>query len=569
MSKLIDNSITIYEAIKNIENGKYVMPAFQREYVWSIEQIEKLWDSILLDYPISNFLFWHIDDKNVTWDTYFCNFLKKAIFNSSKQADNLNFPINSIDFNYTDIAILDGQQRLTSIYLSLLGETYLRPRFANKNSGVMYVYKLFIELDKNKGENENENVDYNSKQYTIYFTTKGLNVNSSTTLFELRNILSESFQNDDTREQAIEEAIKDVPDNSKEYARNILLKLYNKIFIEKLIRYTEITDMSQDDALEMFIRFNNGGKKLRKQEITMSIFEVYWPNAREQFAMLLSGKYEGFNNDFIIRTAVMLFGHPKNSIISKSIADNLKNNWSDFKIAFKNLQNAFEKLNIDVKHFVNDYTKLVPLVYYIYNNPTTYEQDLDVIRVYLTRTIFFIYFRSGTPGKLQRLKTNIINNNMKITIDMLDTMAELQITDSRIEDILNSEKGSRLAYEVLYFIGRDWIDENAISYEQDHLHPESRFSEPKPFSISAEEWHKWYVNRNRLPNVQLLDDIENKSKSNRRLVDYYNDMDNEQKEKFMKQAIIPKDTSLEIENFNEFYEKRKELLKEKILELLK
>ena len=46
-------------------------------------------------------------------------------------------------------------------------------------------------------------------------------------------------------------------------------------------------------------------------------------------------------------------------------------------------------------------------------------------------------------------------------------------------------------------------------------------------------------------------------------------MDNEQKEKFLKQAIIPKDTSLEIENFNEFYEKRKELLKEKILELLK
>lgn len=30
MSKLIDSSITIYEALQNIENGKYVMPAFQR-----------------------------------------------------------------------------------------------------------------------------------------------------------------------------------------------------------------------------------------------------------------------------------------------------------------------------------------------------------------------------------------------------------------------------------------------------------------------------------------------------------------------------------------------------------
>lgn len=566
MSKLIDNSVTIYEAIKNIENGKYVMPAFQREYVWSIEQIEKLWDSILLDYPISNFLFWHIDDKNVTWDTYFCHFLKQATFNSRKQSDDVNFPINSIDFNYTDIAILDGQQRLTSLFLSLLGETYLRPKYSSKNSGVMYVYKLFIELDKNKIEQDEE--DYNSKKYDIKFTSKGLSINSSSTQFEIRNILDERFQNDDTREQAIEEILIDIPDNSKEYAKDILLKLYNKIFVEKLIRYTEITDMSQDDALEMFIRFNNGGKKLRKHEITMSILEVYWPNAREQFSMLLSGAYSDFSTDLIIRTALMLYGDVTKTIINQKVADDLKNNWSDFKIAFKNLQNALEKLNIDIEHFVNDYTKLVPLIYYIYYNPESYQENLNAIRAYLTRTIFFIYFRSGTPGKLQRLKTNINNNNMKITLDMLDSMAELQITESRIEDILNSEKGSRLVWEVLYFIGRDWINKD-INYEQDHLHPESRFAETKPFSISMEEWKMWYNNRNRLPNLQLLNDLENKSKSNRRLIDYYNNMTDEQKQDFYKKSIIPQDVSLEFDNFEEFYEKRKELLKEKILELLK
>ncbi|MFB0843375.1 DUF262 domain-containing protein [Paenibacillus oleatilyticus] len=54
MSRLIDNSITIYEALQNIKDGKYVMPAFQRQFVWGMEQIEKLWDSILLDYPIAS-----------------------------------------------------------------------------------------------------------------------------------------------------------------------------------------------------------------------------------------------------------------------------------------------------------------------------------------------------------------------------------------------------------------------------------------------------------------------------------------------------------------------------------
>ena len=85
MSRLHDDSITIYEALSGIREGKYVMPAFQRQFVWSMGQIEKLWDSILLDYPIATFLFWHVDDSNVTWDTFFCNFRSKITFDSKNR----------------------------------------------------------------------------------------------------------------------------------------------------------------------------------------------------------------------------------------------------------------------------------------------------------------------------------------------------------------------------------------------------------------------------------------------------------------------------------------------------
>src|SRR5574344_1842083 len=112
MSNLFDNSISIYEAMEHINDGKYVMPAFQRQYVWSIEQIEKLWDSILLDYPIATFLFWHVNDDNVSWDTYFCNFLSSITFDSRKQADSVNYELSGIDVSRTDTAVLDGQQRL-------------------------------------------------------------------------------------------------------------------------------------------------------------------------------------------------------------------------------------------------------------------------------------------------------------------------------------------------------------------------------------------------------------------------------------------------------------------------
>jgi uncharacterized protein with ParB-like and HNH nuclease domain len=103
------------------------------EFVWSMDQIEKLWDSILLDYPIATFLFWHVDDSNVTWDTYFCNFLSEVTFDSRKQADSINYELTSINVKNTDTAVLDGQQRLTSLYLSLFGEGYIRPNYARKN----------------------------------------------------------------------------------------------------------------------------------------------------------------------------------------------------------------------------------------------------------------------------------------------------------------------------------------------------------------------------------------------------------------------------------------------------
>lgn len=68
------------------------------------------------------------------------------------------------------------------------------------------------------------------------------------------------------------------------------------------------------------------------------------------------------------------------------------------------------------------------------------------------RAILFTYFQSGTTGKLQQMKSRINDNNDEITIEMLDQLTELRVTDGKIEDILNSEKGSRVAGEALYYL---------------------------------------------------------------------------------------------------------------------
>lgn len=562
MSVLIDSSVTIYEVIQNIKDGKYVMPAFQRQYVWSMEQIEKLWDSILLDYPIATFLFWHVDDDNVTWDTYFCNFLSSVTFDSRKQADSVNYELSSIDVKLTDTAVLDGQQRLTSLYLSLFGDAFIRQKHARKKFGGGIVTKLLIELNKNKLTVDEE--EYNSKKYDIKFSEKVGKL--SPTQFEIRKILEPKFQDETTREKAIEDAITNVPADSKDYARGILNKLYEKIFVEKLIRYTEIRDMKQDDALEMFVRFNSGGKALRKSEITMSILEAYWPSAKTEFGKLLVDSYAGFGSDFIIRAALMLYGDVIKSNINKQIAEELKNNWSEFKKALKNLESLLKEMKIEVSRFSSSWNVLLPIVYFIYYNPD-YKDNAEGIRAYLVRAILFTYFQSGTTSKLQQMKSNINENDYEITVDMLNQMNELRVTDGKIENILNSEKGSRVAGEALYYLSLDWINKN-FKYEQDHLHPYDRFDGSKPVSVTMDAWRRWRGNRNRLPNLQLLEGRSNGSKNDMPLIEYYNDMNDDQKAKFRKEACIPDNVGLELEHFEEFYEKRKELLAEKIRQIL-
>ncbi len=107
-------SKTILEVMNNIKDQEYILPDIQRGYVWKTEQIENLFDSLLRGYPIGSFLFWNVKANKIK-EYNFYNFVRdyhpKQI-NSSKLT-----PSGSKGF----IAILDGQQRLTSLYIGLYG----------------------------------------------------------------------------------------------------------------------------------------------------------------------------------------------------------------------------------------------------------------------------------------------------------------------------------------------------------------------------------------------------------------------------------------------------------------
>lgn len=133
-----ETPLTIAEVVKNISNNRYVLPSIQREFVWSTSQIERLFDSLMQEYPIGTFLFWEISkDKYQEYDFY------KFIQNYHE----LNTHNEKADLRGEEniTAILDGQQRLTSLYIGLKGSyAYKLPHKHRKSEGAFPKRHLYL-----------------------------------------------------------------------------------------------------------------------------------------------------------------------------------------------------------------------------------------------------------------------------------------------------------------------------------------------------------------------------------------------------------------------------------------
>ena len=106
---------TIRETLRRIEQNQYVLPAIQREFVWSPDQICALFDSLLQGYPFGEFLFWQIDSEHSAEYRYYGFVL------DYHQRDNPHCPEARIMPGRPITAVLDGQQRLTAFNIGLRG----------------------------------------------------------------------------------------------------------------------------------------------------------------------------------------------------------------------------------------------------------------------------------------------------------------------------------------------------------------------------------------------------------------------------------------------------------------
>ncbi len=578
MSNGFASPITIKNAIDHLVDRTYLLPGIQRKFVWSSNKIIVLFDSIMRGYPINSFMFWEVKESKIKNEFKFYQFLTE--YRQKFKEENLDIDTKgSNDFK----AVIDGQQRLTSLYIGLKGSyAYKLPKkWWVDNEENIPTRHLYINLAQAlPEENERQMI------FDFQFLTKKELIrkeDGDNIWFKVNEILKFENLND------LKNFINEKDWTTKTFTNNTLLQLRKVIFEDKLINYYLETTQEIDTVLDIFIRTNNGAEPLSFSDLLMSITTAHWKiDAKREFPDVEKKVFEicnpGFliSKDFILKTCLVLF---KDNIkfqvknFDQSSVNVFEENWDKIKKCIIESFILLSNLGFN-NHSLRAKNAVIPIIYYIYhkgiedsiNSPIRHIEDKLLIKKWICLSLLKGVFGSQSDNVLTIIK-KIIN------IELLENKKDNNFPLNRIKDEFKSNPSKNLSFDndfidKLLTIQKD--DSNCFSilsllyshlnfnnqeYHKDHLHPASYFYKRKRIDFDNEEDYKFYSdpsNWNSILNLQLLNGTLNQSKLDKPLKDW---IDNNNIDK--SNQLIP-NVSLDILDFREFIAARKKLLTEQL-----
>lgn len=579
-----ETPITIKKAIEKIKKHHYVLPSIQREFVWGTEQIEMLFDSLMRDYPIGTFLFWKVD-KNKIKDFQFYEFLKK--YHEKDQRHNLKA---DLDDDEDIIALLDGQQRMTSLYLALVGSyTFKKPYMPRNNPNAYPERKLFLNLLKRSDELE---VEYEFR----FLTDEDASLRSENVYwFECNKILSFDDKNQ-IYDFLDDHDLSDTSVYEKEtvrFARNTLNRFHDVIHKDGTISYYLEESEELDKVLQIFIRINSGGTKLSYSDLLLSIATAQWneKDAREvihEFVDDINNVGEGFafNKDLVLKNCLVLadFNDIKFKVdnFNKANMKIIEQEWEKTSTALQSAIELVAKFGYSAENLIAT-NAIIPIAYFVFKNECAnqilhsqkWEKDRKAIKEWLARVLLKGTF-GGQPDSIYPGMRDLINANLgffplKETIEFYKGKRKsISFTVDEIDNLLEFQYGKAKTYCALTLIYPAL--NYSFKYHQDHIHPKSKFNKRsmKAIGLSAEQIELFSKEANSIANLQLLEATGNIEKNDKPFKVWLESSypDRVSKERYLEQHYIDPGQSLEFEDFLQFVHGRRKTLKDLFTSLL-
>lgn len=236
MSIFTPSHVPITSLIEDIDMGKLGLPELQRPFVWPNVNVRDLFDSLYRGYPAGFLLFWKTGSGGSSL---------KGIGTGQKQ-------------NVPELAIVDGQQRLTSLYAVIKGKEVMRANFSKERIQIAFnpLARRFDVADaaikKDRGYIPDISVMWSSDFRASAFRKAFIS--------QLKEIRALSEQDEEDIETAIDELL-----NLPKYSFTAL---------------TLNASVSEQTIAEVFVRINGKGKPLNQADFIMTLMSVFWEQGR-------------------------------------------------------------------------------------------------------------------------------------------------------------------------------------------------------------------------------------------------------------------------------------------------
>ena len=235
---------TINHLIEKIDSGELGLPELQRPFIWSDSKVRDLFDSMMRGYPIGYLMLWESPALD-----------KKKYIGVDAHAHANGEPRD---------VIIDGQQRLTSLYAVMKGKKVINSKYEEKSIIISYnpfTNSFDVGNSAKKGDPEwiynISDLYVSGDSYT--FTTQFLE-----RLHESRSKKGEEI----------------TPEERKAIPQNISAVLNLKD--RKLSVFDIKSSAEEEDVSEIFVRVNSGGVALKQNDFILTLLSLYWDDGRRQ-----------------------------------------------------------------------------------------------------------------------------------------------------------------------------------------------------------------------------------------------------------------------------------------------